>query len=97
MTTEDLWKGITDERRRTILASPTPHLEYLREFVGLTEIHGPADRAIIVDWGQAAGIDWWNNDDDAWCAVAINGALAAVGASGTRSALARSFTRTERR
>ncbi len=52
-------------------------------------MHNP----LIVQWGKDAGIDWWNNDEDAWCAVAVNGALVNCGFPSTRSALARSFTR----
>lgn len=70
-----------------------PWLDYLSHHIGLKEIAGPQHNALIVEWGRAAGIDWWNNDEDAWCAVAVNGALVNSGYPSTRSALARSFTR----
>ena len=66
-------------------------LEEARKWIGLKEIPGPVDNEQIVTWGKAAGIDWWNNDDDAWCAVALNGWLVACGFPSTKSALARSF------
>lgn len=68
-----------------------PWLEHLARHVGEREIPGPKHNPLIVEWGKAAGIGWWNNDEDAWCAVAVNGALAASGLAGTGSALARSF------
>ena len=70
-----------------------PWLDYLVRHVGLKEIAGPKHNPLIVEWGQQAGISWWNNDEDAWCAVAVNGALVNCGFPSTRSALARSFTR----
>ena len=70
-----------------------PWLDYLTNHIGLREIPGPAHNPLIVQWGRVAGIDWWNNDEDAWCAVAVNGALVNSGYPSTRSALARSFTR----
>ncbi|RAH99182.1 hypothetical protein DLJ53_21795 [Acuticoccus sediminis] len=68
-----------------------PWLDYLIDHIGLKEIPGPENNPLIVAWGQQSGIDWWNNDDDAWCAVAVNGALVNAGYPSTRSALARSF------
>jgi len=70
-----------------------PWLEYLSNHLGLREIAGPKHNPLIVEWGQQAGIAWWSNDEDAWCAVAVNGALVNSGYPSTRSALARSFTR----
>lgn len=70
-----------------------PWLDYLSNHIGLKEIAGPKHNPLIVQWGREAGIDWWNNDEDAWCAVAVNGALVHCGYPSTRSALARSFTR----
>lgn len=70
-----------------------PWLDYLVRHIGLKEIPGPKHNARIVEWGRDAGISWWNNDEDAWCAVAVNGALVNTGYPSTRSALARSFTR----
>jgi uncharacterized protein (TIGR02594 family) len=70
-----------------------PWLDYLVRHIGAKEIPGPKYNPLIVQWGKDAGIDWWNNDDDAWCAVAVNGALVNCGFPSTRSALARSFTR----
>lgn len=74
------------------MASDTQWLAYLVGHIGEREIPGPEDNPIIVKWGKDAGIDWWNNDDDAWCAVAVNGALVNTGYPSTHSALARSFT-----
>lgn len=71
--------------------SAVPWLDYLIGHIGLREIPGPEHEPLIVKWGQAAGISWWNNDEDAWCAVAVNGALVESGYPSTRSALARSF------
>lgn len=68
-----------------------PWLDELVRHIGEREIKGPKHNPLIVDWGRAAGISWWNNDEDAWCAVAVNGVLAETGHTGTRSALARSF------
>lgn len=68
-----------------------PWLDYLDRHIGLKEIPGPAHQPQIVEWGRQAGIAWWNNDEDAWCAVAVNGALVNCGYPSTRSALARSF------
>ncbi|MBJ3774810.1 C40 family peptidase [Acuticoccus mangrovi] len=70
-----------------------PWLDYLIHHIGVREIPGPQHHPLIVEWGKQAGIDWWNNDEDAWCAVAVNGALVNCGYPSTRSALARSFTR----
>jgi len=70
-----------------------PWLDYLTNHIGLKEIAGPEHQPLIVEWGRQAGIGWWNNDEDAWCAVAVNGALVHCGYPSTRSALARSFTR----
>lgn len=70
-----------------------PWLDYLTNHIGLREIPGPEHNPLIVEWGREAGIDWWHNDEDAWCAVAVNGALVHTGHPSTRSALARSFTR----
>ncbi len=70
-----------------------PWLEYLCNHIGLKEVPGAQHNPLIVEWGKQSGIDWWNNDDDAWCAVAVNGALVNSGYPSTRSALARSFTR----
>ncbi|MEM8663342.1 MAG: TIGR02594 family protein [Pseudomonadota bacterium] len=75
------------------MAERVPWLDYLVNHVGLREIAGTRHNQLIVEWGQQAGIDWWNNDEDAWCAVAVNGALVNCGFPSTRSALARSFTR----
>lgn len=71
--------------------SPHPWLDYMIEHLGLVEIPGANDNQLIVAWGRQAGIDWWNNDDDAWCAVAVNAALVNTGFPSTKSALARSF------
>ena len=75
--------------------SVDPSLELLlaeaNKWIGLKEIPGPVDNEQIVKWGKAAGISWWNNDDDAWCAVFINGILVTCGFPSTKSALARSF------
>lgn len=70
-----------------------PWLDYLVRHLGVKEMPGPRHNPLIVQWGRDAGIEWWNNDDDAWCAVAVNGALVNCGYPSTRSALARSFTR----
>ncbi|UOM33840.1 TIGR02594 family protein [Acuticoccus sp. I52.16.1] len=70
-----------------------PWLDYLSNHVGLKEVPGAQHNPLIVEWGKQSGIDWWNNDEDAWCAVAVNGALVNSGYPSTRSALARSFTR----
>ncbi len=70
-----------------------PWLDYLSNHVGLKEVPGAQHNPLIVEWGKQSGIGWWNNDEDAWCAVAINGALVNSGYPSTRSALARSFTR----
>ncbi|GAB5376461.1 MAG: hypothetical protein AcusKO_29230 [Acuticoccus sp.] len=75
------------------MAERAPWLDNLADHIGLKEIPGPQHNEQIVAWGKAAGIDWWNNDEDAWCAVAVNGALVEAGLPSTRSALARSFTR----
>ncbi len=75
------------------MAANVPWLDYLANHIGLKEIAGPQHNPLIVAWGREAGIDWWNNDEDAWCAVAVNGALVHAGYPSTRSALARSFTR----
>ncbi|NDW04055.1 NlpC/P60 family protein [Jiella pacifica] len=79
----------------SLMPSVDPSLDLLlaeaRKWIGLKEIPGPVDNEQIVKWGKAAGITWWNNDDDAWCAVAINGWLVACGFPSTKSALARSF------
>lgn len=75
------------------MAERVPWLDYLSNHIGLKEIAGPKHNPLIVEWGRVAGIDWWNNDEDAWCAVAVNGALVHSGFPSTRSALARSFTR----
>ncbi|MCF3934449.1 TIGR02594 family protein [Acuticoccus sp. M5D2P5] len=69
-----------------------PWLDFLVHHIGLQEIPGPQHNPLIVEWGIEAGIGWWNNDDDAWCAVAVNAALVSSGFPSTRSALARSFT-----
>ncbi|ORE89949.1 PG-binding 1, multi-domain protein [Stappia sp. 22II-S9-Z10] len=72
--------------------SKAPWLDYLADKIGEREIPGPQHNPLIVEWGKQSGIDWWNNDEDAWCAVAVNGALVNSGHPSTRSALARSFT-----
>ena len=69
-----------------------PWLDYLTNHIGLKEVPGPAHNPLIVQWGKDGGIGWWNNDEDAWCAVAVNAALVHSGYPSTRSALARSFT-----
>ncbi|XWN29977.1 MAG: peptidoglycan-binding protein [Devosia sp.] len=89
---KEMWKRITDAEKERILKSPWPHLEYLRAHVGIEEIRGPKHHPWIVAAGRIAGIDWWNNDEDPWCAVATNGSIVAVGGTGTKSALARSAT-----
>jgi uncharacterized protein (TIGR02594 family) len=68
-----------------------PWLEEGRKHLGVKEIKGSKHNQAIVQWGKAAGIDWWNNDDDAWCAVFVGGMLAACGLPTTKSALARSY------
>lgn len=74
------------------MRDPIPWLDHLVNHIGLQEIPGPEHNPLIVEWGRGAGISWWNNDEDAWCAVAVNGALVHAGYPSTRSALARSFT-----
>lgn len=76
---------------KVVAEGETPWLDYLRKHLGMKEIPGPRDNEVIVRWGQQAGISWWNNDDDAWCAVAVNGALVNTGYASTKSAMARSF------
>lgn len=71
--------------------SDAPWLDYGLPFEGLVEIPGPEHNPQIVRWGREAGITWWNNDDDAWCAVYVNGCLVNTGYRSTRSALAKSF------
>ena len=68
-----------------------PWLTWMQTHIGQAEVPGPKHNPLIVEWGRRAGIGWWNNDDDAWCAVFVNGALVATGYPSTRSALARSF------
>lgn len=75
------------------MSDRVPWLDYLTNHIGLKEVPGAAHNPQIVQWGKDAGIGWWNNDDDAWCAVAVNAALVHSGYPSTRSALARSFTR----
>ncbi len=86
-----LWRGISADERARILADPAPHLAYLTARIGERELKGAKHNPLIVAWGKAAGIGWWNNDEDPWCAVGNNGSIAAVGGTGTRSAMARSF------
>lgn len=86
-----LWRGISASERARILADLAPHLAYLTARIGVREIKGARHNPLIVAWGKAADIPWWNNDEDAWCAVANNGSIVAVGGEGTRSAMARSF------
>lgn len=86
-----LWRGISESERTRILADPAPHLAYLTARIGVREVKGAKHNPLIVAWGKAAGIGWWNNDEDAWCAVADNGSIVAVGGKGTASAMARSF------
>ncbi len=62
-----------------------------KKHLGEKEIPGKQNNPKIVAWGKAAGIGWWNNDDDAWCAVFVGGMLAACGLPTTSSALARSY------
>lgn len=69
-----------------------PWLGYALQFDGLKEIPGSRHNDQIVEWGQQSGITWWNNDDDAWCAVFVNGCLVNAGYPSTKSALARSFS-----
>lgn len=68
-----------------------PWLRESLKYIGEKEIPGPRHNPLIVEMGQESGIDWWNNDEDAWCAVFVNGCLVRAGYSSTRSALARSF------
>ncbi|MEM6849963.1 MAG: TIGR02594 family protein, partial [Pseudomonadota bacterium] len=75
----------------TTMTATAPWLDALAARVGEREIPGPEHNPIIVHWGKIAGIDWWNNDEDAWCAVAVNGVLVESGYPSTGSALARSF------
>jgi uncharacterized protein (TIGR02594 family) len=74
------------------LTSDTPWLDWMIARIGIKEIPGSADNPLIVQWGKDAGITWWHNDDDAWCAVFQNAALANTGFPSTKSALARSFS-----
>lgn len=75
------------------MSERVPWLDFLSNHIGLKEVPGPQHNPQIVQWGKDAGIPWWNNDDDAWCAVAVNAALVNSGYPSTKSALARSFTR----
>lgn len=68
-----------------------PWLVEGRKYLGEKEIKGKENNPKIVAWGKAAGIGWWNNDDDPWCAVFVGGMLAACGLPTTGSALARSY------
>ena len=47
----NLWPGIGEVRKAAILASPWPHLEYLRAFLGLKEGPGSSDNPLIIAWG----------------------------------------------
>ncbi|MBJ3776409.1 C40 family peptidase [Acuticoccus mangrovi] len=85
-----LWSGLDEDRKTVILASSTPHLEYLRAFVGTKEVPGSGDNPLIVAWGEAS-VGWYRHDATAWCMVAVNGAIIACGGEGTGSALARSI------
>ena len=75
------------------MSERVPWLDYLSNHIGLKEVPGPKHNPTIVQWGKDAGIPWWNNDDDAWCAVAVNASLVNSGYPSTKSALARSFAR----
>ena len=85
----NLWPGIGEVRKAAILASPWPHLEYLRAFLGLKEGPGSSDNPLIIAWGVRS-VGWYRHDSTAWCMVAVNGAIIACGGRGTGSALARS-------
>lgn len=72
-------------------AKVAPWLVEARKYLGEREIKGSRNNPLIVQWGKDAGISWWANDDDAWCAVFVGGMLAASSLPTTRSALARSY------
>lgn len=74
------------------MSDRVPWLDYLTNYIGVSEVPGPQHNPLIVQWGKDAGLSWWNSDEDAWCAVAVNAALVHSGYPSTRSALARSFT-----
>lgn len=59
---------------------------------GIQEIPGPTSNPVILNWAKTIGApDWYNNDDQAWCALVMNRVLMAAQQpmSGTGFALLR--------
>lgn len=59
--------------------------------LGLAEIPGPKSHPRILELAQHARVDWYKNDDTAWCAIFVNGILAECGYTPTGNAMARGF------
>ena len=72
-------------------------LSVAKAFIGIAEVPGPASNPTILRWARDIGTpSWYDNDDQAWCAVFMNRILLAcqLPMSGTGFALIRaeSFT-----
>ena len=61
---------------------------------GIAEVPGRGSNAVIIHYRKIAKIDIKGDDSDVpWCAIGVNAMLEENGIVGTRSALARSFTK----
>lgn len=85
-------------------AEKAPHLRdyilapWLKEAIdelGQAEIPGPKSNPRIMEYRRMAGADGLAGEDGVvpWCAIFINAMLAAAGAAGSGSAMARSFAK----
>lgn len=71
---------------------PEPEwLEHARDLIGLREIKGTVHEPKILQLWQDAGLGHIRDDETAWCAAFVGGALHRAGFTGTRKPNARSY------
>jgi len=66
-------------------------LQLARDEVGVREIRGRRSNPAILGYAQDAKIDWYKNDDTAWCAVFVSAMLERSGLKSRKTAWARAY------
>ncbi len=90
----DILDGLKENFKKPTLAIPTKPKNLLEAgsfYIGVTEVNGADSNKAILEFAKKADIDWYVNDDTAWCAVFVNAMCDIVGLKETKSALAKSF------
>lgn len=64
-----------------------------RREIGVGEIVGPKHNPVVLDYSKRAGVDGIGTDEVPWCAAFVGALLEDAGITGSKSLMARSYSR----